>query len=154
VSKSVGDLGANISQEDHKRIRQLVDIARSCNSEFEASLALTGNVNVRIRRESKKVIRIVAEWIVERISEWIDSLAFYLWNRLHTFRKLKTNREKGRMRKASDPLKLPSAAVLMKHPPPPPPPPPDDAPWTVPDPPPESPPVETSLENPLSASAL
>jgi hypothetical protein len=61
VSKSVGDLGANISQEDHKRIRQLVDIARSCNSEFEASLALTGNVNVRIRRESKKVIRIVAE---------------------------------------------------------------------------------------------
>jgi hypothetical protein len=61
VSKSVSDLGATISQEDHKRIRQLVDIARSCTSDFEASLALTGDVHVRIRRESKKVIRIVPE---------------------------------------------------------------------------------------------
>jgi len=61
VNKAVSDLGATISQEDHKRIRQLVDIARSCSSEFEASLALTGNVNVRIKRESRKVIRIVAE---------------------------------------------------------------------------------------------
>jgi hypothetical protein len=61
VSKSVSDLSANISQEDHKRIRQLVDMARSCNGEFEASLALTGNVSVRIRREARKVIRIVGE---------------------------------------------------------------------------------------------
>ena len=61
VNKSVSDLGTNVSQEDHKRIRQLVEIARSCNTDFEASLALTGHVTVRIRRESKKVIRIVAE---------------------------------------------------------------------------------------------
>jgi hypothetical protein len=61
VSKSVSDFGTNVSQEDHKRIRQLVDIARSCTTDFEASLVLSGHVTVRIRRESKKVIRIVAE---------------------------------------------------------------------------------------------
>jgi hypothetical protein len=61
VSKSVSELGVNISDEDHKRIRQLVEIARSGSSEFEASLALKGNVQVRIRKESKKVIRIIAD---------------------------------------------------------------------------------------------
>ena len=61
VTTATSEFGAEMAQEDLKKITQLVDIARACSSDFEAALALAGGLRVRVRRESKKIIRIVAE---------------------------------------------------------------------------------------------
>ena len=61
VTTSMSDLGVEISQEDLERVGQLVDMARNCGSDFEATLAVAGGTKVRIRRESKKIVRIVPE---------------------------------------------------------------------------------------------
>jgi hypothetical protein len=61
VNTAVSELGAEIAQEDLTRVRQLVDLARTCGSDFEATLALAGGMKLRVRRESKKIIRIVPE---------------------------------------------------------------------------------------------
>lgn len=61
VTTAISELGAEMAQEDLKKISQLVDIARTCSSDFEAALTLAGGLKVRMRRESKKIIRIVPE---------------------------------------------------------------------------------------------
>jgi hypothetical protein len=61
VTTAISELGAEMAQEDLKKISQLVDVARTCSSDFEAALALAGGLKVRVRRESKKIIRIVPE---------------------------------------------------------------------------------------------
>jgi hypothetical protein len=61
VTAASSELGAEIAQEELKRVRQLVDLARTCGSDFEATLALAGGMKVRVRRESKKIIRIVPD---------------------------------------------------------------------------------------------
>jgi hypothetical protein len=61
VTTAISELGAEMAQEDLKKISQLVDIARTCSGDFEAALALAGGLKVRVRRESKKIIRIVPE---------------------------------------------------------------------------------------------
>jgi hypothetical protein len=61
VTTAISELGAEMAQEDLKKISQLVDIARTCSSDFEAALALAGGLTVRVKRESKKIIRIVPE---------------------------------------------------------------------------------------------
>jgi hypothetical protein len=61
VTTAISELGAEMAQEDLKKLSQLVDIARTCSSDFEAAFGLAGGLKVRVRRESKKIIRIVPE---------------------------------------------------------------------------------------------
>lgn len=61
VTTAVSELGGEMAEEDLKKFSQLVDIARTCCSDFEAALGLAGGLKVRVRRESKKIIRIVPE---------------------------------------------------------------------------------------------
>ncbi|HVO84824.1 MAG TPA: hypothetical protein VMU60_10410 [Syntrophobacteria bacterium] len=61
ITTAISELGGEMAQEDLKKIGQLVEIARTSSSDFEAALALAGGLKVRVRRESKKIIRIVPE---------------------------------------------------------------------------------------------